>query len=141
MRKQIKNNVYWVGKIDWELTEFHGSDYSINRGSSQNSYLIEEEKTVLIDTVWEPHSNEFVENLKTEIDLKKIDYIIANHGEVDHAGSLVELMKEIPNIPIYCTALGKQSLIGQFHHPEWNYQVVKTGDSLDIGNGKKNNFC
>lgn len=44
MRKHIKNNVSWVGKIDWELNEFHGSDYSINNGSSQNAYLIEEEK-------------------------------------------------------------------------------------------------
>ena len=54
MRKHIKNNVSWVGKIDWELQEFHGSDYTINNGSSQNAYLIEEEKTVLIDTVWKP---------------------------------------------------------------------------------------
>ena len=46
MRKHIKNNVSWVGKIDWELQEFHGSDYSINNGSSQNAYLIEEGKTV-----------------------------------------------------------------------------------------------
>ena len=136
MRKHIKNNVSWVGKIDWELREFHGSDYSVHKGSSQNAYLIEEEKVVLVDTVWEPHSNEFVENLKSEIDLNKIDYIIANHGEVDHAGSLVELMKEIPDVPIYCTANGKKSIIGQFHHPEWNYVVVKTGDSIDIGNGK-----
>lgn len=44
MRKHIKNNVSWVGKIDWELQEFHGSDYSINNGSSQKAYLIEEEK-------------------------------------------------------------------------------------------------
>lgn len=137
MRKHIKNNVSWVGKIDWELQEFHGSDYSVHKGSSQNSYLIEEEKTVLIDTVWEPHAKEFVDNLKSEIDLDKIDFIIANHGEVDHAGALVELMQEIPETPIYCTANGKKSIIGQFHHPEWNYNVVKTGDSLDIGNGKE----
>lgn len=136
MKKHIKNNVSWVGKIDWELREFHGSDYSVHRGSSQNSYLIEEEKVVLIDTVWEPHSNEFVENLKSEIDLNKIDYIITNHGEVDHAGSLVELLKEIPDVPIYCTENGKKSIIGQFHHPEWNFVTVKTGDFIDIGNGK-----
>ena len=137
MRKHIKNNVNWVGKIDWELDSFHGDDYSVNHGSSQNAYLIEEEKTVLIDTVWTPHSNEFVENLKREIDLKKIDYIIVNHGEVDHSGSLPALMAEIPDTPIYCTANAVKSLNGQFHHPEWNLNVVKTGDSLDIGNGKQ----
>ncbi|HKM32708.1 MAG TPA: MBL fold metallo-hydrolase, partial [Oscillospiraceae bacterium] len=137
MKKHIKNNVYWVGKIDWELQSFHGADYSINHGSSQNAYLIKEEKTVLIDTVWKPHSTEFVDNLQQEIDLSKIDYIVVNHGEVDHSGSLPALMEKIPNTPIYCTANAVKSLTGQFHHPEWNYNVVKTGDSLDIGNGKK----
>lgn len=137
MKKLVKNNVYWVGKIDWELTEFHGSEYSINNGSSQNAYLIQEEKTVLIDTVWGPHKDEFVENLKNEIDLNEIDYIVINHGEPDHSGSLPALMKEIPNTPIYCSANAKKSLTGQYHHPEWNFNTVKTGDSLDIGNGKK----
>ncbi|MDO5302218.1 MAG: MBL fold metallo-hydrolase [Tissierellia bacterium] len=137
MKKQVKNNVYWVGKIDWELEEFHGSDYSVTVGSSQNSYLIQEEKTVLIDTVWSPHKDEFVEHLKEEVDLNSIDYIIMNHGEVDHSGSLPRLMEEIPDVPIYCTKNALDSLVGQYHHPEWNFKVVKTGDSLDIGNGKK----
>lgn len=137
MKKNVKNNVYWVGKMDWELESFHGADYSINHGSSQNAYLIQEEKTVLIDTVWKPHSTEFVTNLKSEIDLEKIDFIVANHGEVDHSGSLPALMEKIPNTPIYCTANAVKSLTGQYHHPEWNYKVVKTGDYVDIGNGKK----
>lgn len=64
MKRKIKNNVSWVGYIDWELKTFHGDDFSIMHGSSQNAYLIEEEKTVLIDTVWAPHRFEFVENLK-----------------------------------------------------------------------------
>lgn len=137
MKKQIKNNVYWVGKIDWELQEFHGTEYSVHNGSSQNAYLIKEEKTVLIDTVWTPHKEEFVKNLKSEIDLKEIDYIVINHGEPDHSGSLLEIMEEIPNTPFFCTVNGKKSLIGQYHHPEWDYRVVKTGDSVDIGNGKQ----
>ncbi len=137
MKKQIKNNVYWLGKIDWELESFHGADYSINHGSSQNAYLIQEEKTVLIDTVWRPHSTEFVDNLASEIDLNQIDFIVMNHGEVDHSGSLPALMEKIPNTPIYCTANAVKSLTGQYHHPEWNYRTVKTGDTIDIGNGKQ----
>ncbi len=137
MKKLVKNNVYWVGFMDWELEFFHGADYSINHGSSQNAYLIKEEKTVLIDTVWKPHSTEFIDNLEKEIDLNEIDFIVANHGEIDHSGSLPALMEKIPNTPIYCTANGVKSLVGQYHHPEWNFQVVKTGDSIDIGNGKK----
>lgn len=136
MKKQVKNNVYWVGKVDWELKKFHGDEYSTHKGSTYNSYLIQEEKTVLVDTVWLPFAKEFVENLSKEIDLKKIDYIIANHGEVDHSGALPELMKLIPDTPIYCTENAVKSLKGQYHQ-DWNFKVVKTGDKLDLGNGKE----
>lgn len=137
MRTKIKNNVSWVGYLDWELETFHGDDYSIHNGSSQNAYLIEEGKTVLIDTVWTPHRFGFVENLASEIDLKKIDFIVANHGECDHSGSLTALLDRIPGTPVYCTALGAKSLEGQYGKRGWNLNVVKTGDSIDIGNGKK----
>lgn len=136
MKKQVKNNVYWVGKVDWELQKFHGNEYSTHKGSTYNSYLIQEEKTVLIDTVWVPFAEEFVDNLAKEIDLDKIDFIIANHGEVDHSGALPALMKRIPDKPIYCTANAVKSLKGQYHQ-DWNFQVVKTGDKIDIGNGKE----
>ncbi|MDL2253930.1 MBL fold metallo-hydrolase [Ruminococcaceae bacterium OttesenSCG-928-I18] len=137
MKTTVKNNVSWVGYIDWELETFHGDEYSIFNGSSQNAYLIQEGKTVLIDTVWAPHRTEYVENLKREIDLKDIDFIVANHGEVDHSGALSELMKEIPGTPIYCTANAVKSLEGQYGKNGWNFKVVKTGDSVDVGNGKK----
>ena len=140
MRKSVKNHVSWVGWIDWELETFHGDDFSIDNGSSQNAYLIEEEKCVLIDTVWTPHRFDFVENLKQEIDLKKIDFIVANHGECDHSGSLTALMDEIPGTPIYCTANAVKSLEGQYGKRGWNFHVVKTGDSVDIGNGKTLTF-
>jgi flavorubredoxin len=135
IKKYIKNNVDWVGKIDWELKTFHGEEYSTHSGSSYNSYLIREEKTVLIDTVWLPYADDFVENLEKEVDLNSIDYIIVNHGEMDHSGALPKLMEKIPNTPIYCTANGVKSLRGQYHK-EWNFNVVKTGDTLDIGKGK-----
>lgn len=136
MKKLVKNNVSWVGKVDWELLKFHGDDYSTHKGSTYNSYLIEEEKTVLIDTVWMPFADEFVANLQKEIDLNKIDYIVVNHGEVDHSGSLPALMKLIPDKPIYCTANAVKSLKGQYHQ-DWDFHVVKTGDKIDVGNGKE----
>jgi len=135
MKKLIKNNVNWLGKIDWELRKFHGEEYSTHSGSSYNSYLIQEEKTVLIDTVWRPFADEFVANLESEIDLESIDYIIINHGENDHSGALSKLMEKIPETPIYCTKNAIGSLTGQYHQ-DWNFNVVKTGDTLDIGNGK-----
>lgn len=132
MSFQIKNNVYWVGKIDWELRKFHGDEYSTHKGSSYNSYLIKEEKVALIDTVWTPFAKEYVENLKQQIDLNKIDYVIACHAENDHSGALPELMQHIPNVPIYCTKNGVKSLKGLYHQ-DWNFQVVKTGDKLSLG--------
>jgi anaerobic nitric oxide reductase flavorubredoxin len=132
MSLNIKSNVYWVGKIDWELRKFHGSEYSTHRGSSYNSYLVKEEKAVLIDTVWTPFAKAFVDNLANEIDLGKIDYIIANHAESDHSGALPELMRLIPDTPIYCTQNGVKSLKGHYHQ-DWNFKVVKTGDTLSLG--------
>ncbi|MDD2297655.1 MAG: MBL fold metallo-hydrolase, partial [Sphaerochaetaceae bacterium] len=135
MHIPIKNNVKWVGQIDTELRQFHGSDFSTHKGSSYNAYLVQEEKTVLIDTVWKPFADKFVKNLATEVDLKKIDAIVVNHGEVDHSGALPALMELIPDTPIYCTANAVDSLTGQYHK-DWDFHVVKTGDSLDVGNGK-----
>ncbi|MFZ7131565.1 MAG: anaerobic nitric oxide reductase flavorubredoxin [Eubacteriales bacterium] len=135
MGHKIKEKVTWVGKIDWELTRFHGNEYSTHRGSSYNSYLIRDEKNVLIDTVWQPFDKEFVEKLKKEIHLKDIDYIVANHAEIDHSGGLVELLREIPDTPIYCTKNGVRSLKGHYHQ-DWNFVEVKTGDTLEIGKSK-----
>jgi len=132
MKFEIAPNVYWVGKIDWELRKFHGEEYSTHRGSSYNSYLIKDDKTALIDTVWLPFAEEFVSNLAREIDFDKIDYVIANHAEMDHSGALPELMRHIPDKPIYCTANAVKSLKGHYHQ-DWNFQVVKTGDKLSLG--------
>ena len=95
----VKNNIHWVGQRDWEVRDFHGTEYKTLRGSSYNSYLIREGKNVLIDTVDHKFSREFVQNLRSEIDLDAIDYIIINHAEEDHAGALTELMSYIPNTP------------------------------------------
>ena len=135
MKLKVKNNIDWVGKIDWELRKFHGNEYSTNRGSTYNSYLIQENKTVLIDTVWAPFAEEYVDNLAKQIDLNRIDSIIANHAEIDHSGSLPELMRRIPEKPIFCTANGAKSLKGHYHR-DWDFHIVKTGDALDLGSKK-----
>lgn len=132
MGKKITNKVTWVGKIDWELKHFHGDELSTGHGSSYNSFLIRDEKTVLMDTVWLPYDKEFVARLKQEIDLNDIDYIVMNHNEVDHSGALPELMREIPDVPIYCTKKGEAIIRGHYHE-DWNFVNVKTGDQLPLG--------
>lgn len=130
--KKITDKVSWVGKIDWELKHFHGDELSTHYGSSYNSYLIRDEKNVLIDTVWTPYDHEFVAHLAEDIDLSDIDYIVMNHNEIDHSGALPELLREIPGTPIYCTKKGEAILRGHYHQ-DWNYVNVKTGDTLNIG--------
>ena len=132
MTLAIKENISWVGKVDWELRAFHGKEYSTHRGTTYNSYLVRDEKTALIDTVWGPFAGEFVENLRKEISLDEIDFVIANHGETDHSGALPELMAQIPDVPVYCTRRGTESLAGHYHQ-DWDFRVVKTGDTLSLG--------
>lgn len=136
MKKIITNNVNWVGINDWELRQFHGQEYSTHKGSTYNSYLIQEEKNVLVDTVFVPFAKKYVANLAKVIDLKKIDYVIVNHAEPDHSGALPELMSLIPDTPIYCTENAVKSIKGHYHQ-DWNFVTVKAGDRLSIGNGKE----
>jgi flavorubredoxin len=132
MGKRITDKVTWVGKIDWELRHFHGDELSTEKGTSYNAYLVRDEKTVLIDTVWRPYDREFVQALEEKVDLKDIDAIVIQHGESDHTGSLPLLMSRIPDVPIYCTANAVKSLKGLYHQ-DWNFIPVKTGDVLELG--------
>lgn len=128
----MTDKVTWVGKTDWELRHFHGDELSTDKGTSYNSYLIRDEKTVLIDTVWGPYGREFVEALEEEIDLQKLDAVIMLHGESDHSGALPLLMEKIPDTPIYCTNNAVKSLKG-LYHKDWDFHPVKTGDQFSLG--------
>ena len=132
MSFKVTDTVTWVGKRDWELRRFHGEEYSTHRGSTYNAYLVQDEKTALVETVWAPFAGEFIDQLKTVVDLDRIDYVIANHAESDHSGGLPELMRLIPDVPVFCTANGVKSLKGHYHQ-DWNFQVVKTGQRLSLG--------
>lgn len=133
--KQIKENIYWTGIIDWGLRNFHGHELSTHRGSSYNSYIVKDEKTVLIDTVWYPYKEEFVKNLERDVGLANIDMIVINHCEPDHGGSLGYLIDNLPdkNIPIYCSKNGADIIKKHFHKEDLNLNIVKTGDSVKTG--------
>ncbi|PWB54768.1 MAG: MBL fold hydrolase [Candidatus Methanoperedenaceae archaeon] len=132
MTVELKEGVYWVGVVDWNIKQFHGHEYSTHRGTTYNAYLIIDEKVALVDTVWSPYSQEMIENISKIIDIKKIDYVIANHAEVDHSGGLPELMKLIPDATVVVSEKGRES-IPKHYHEDWNFKVVKTGDSISLG--------
>ncbi len=128
----VSASVKWVGVVDQDMKKFHGEELSIPSGTTYNSYLIRDEKIALVDTVIHAFGEQWMELLKEEIDLNKIDYIIMNHNEPDHSGALVQLMKEIPDTPIYCTQMGKE-IIEAYCGKSYNFNIVKTGDKLSLG--------
>lgn len=98
---QVKGGIYWVGAVDWSIRNFHG--YITHRGSSYNSYLVVDEKVALIDFVKAPFAEEQIERISEVIDPKKVDYIVANHAEPDHSGSIRRVIEACPNAEIVAT--------------------------------------
>jgi len=129
---KISEHVYWDGIRDWDLRLFHGHELSTHRGSTYNSYIIKDEKTVLVDTVWFPHTTAYIDRIEKDVGIDNIDFIIINHNEPDHGGALKAIMEKRPEIPIYCSANGKKIIKAHFHK-DWNFNVVKTGDTINIG--------
>ncbi|HCJ58226.1 MAG TPA: MBL fold metallo-hydrolase [Clostridiaceae bacterium] len=130
---EIASGVYYVGAVDWNLKDFHG--YTTPRGVTYNSYLIVDEKICLIDTVKSPFAQELIERISGIVDPSKIDYIVTNHIEPDHAGALPALMKLAPNAKVYVTAQGKEG-IPKYYGEQYDFQVVREGDVLDLGQNK-----
>jgi flavorubredoxin len=127
---KLRENIWWVGGIDWDLRDFHG--YVTQRGSSYNAYLIIDEKITLIDNVKYYLYDEMIKRISHIIDPKKIDIIVQNHVEMDHSGGMPFLLDLIPNAKIYTNAMGIKGL--KMHYKkDWNFQEVKTGDVINIG--------
>jgi flavorubredoxin len=127
---KLRENIYWVGGIDWDLRNFHG--YLTQRGSTYNAYLIIDEKITLIDNVKYYLYDEMIQRISHIIDPAKIDYIVQNHVEMDHSGGMEYLMKAIPNAKIFSNAMGIKGLKLHFKK-DWNFQEVKTGDVIQLG--------
>jgi anaerobic nitric oxide reductase flavorubredoxin len=132
MVTELKAGVYWVGVVDWALQKFHGHELSTHRGSSYNAYLIVDEKIVLVDTVWTPFQDQFIENIRQIVDPARIDIVVANHAEVDHSGSLPAVMRQAPNATLVVSQRGRESIEGHYHQA-WNFKAVKTGDKINTG--------
>jgi flavorubredoxin len=83
---RLTEDVWWVGAIDWNIRDFHG--YQTRRGSTYNAYLILADRITLIDTVKAPFREEMMARIASVVDPDKIEYIVSNHSEMDHSGSL-----------------------------------------------------
>jgi flavorubredoxin len=127
---EIKPDIYWVGGIDWDIRNFHG--YLTQRGTTYNAYLIIDKKITLVDTVKHYLFDELFSRIKEIVDPSKIDYIISNHVEMDHTGSLPKLLRFCPNAKIITSTRGEKGL-KRHYKKDWDFQVVQSGDTLNIG--------
>jgi len=127
---EIKKGIYWVGGIDWDLRNFHG--YLTQRGSTYNSYLIVDENITLVDNVKYYLAEEMVKRILQIVDPAKIDYIVQNHIEMDHSGSLPYIMEKCQNAKIFASPKGIEGL--QKHYKkDWDFNTVTSGDTLKLG--------
>src|SRR4030042_6352265 len=105
---EIVKGIYWVGAVDWNIRDFHG--YSTPQGTTYNAYLILDDKVTLIDTVKKEFADRLLDNIAQIIDLKKIDYVISNHTEMDHSSGLPRVMHKIgEDQPLYCSKMGQKN--------------------------------
>ncbi len=128
---EIKKGIYWVGVIDWDLRNFHG--YNTQRGSTYNAYLIIDDKITLVDTVKNFLFDEMLQRIKSVVDPEKIDYVISNHSEMDHSGSLPDIMKICKDATVVASPIGEKNLKKHFDTDNWKFHTVKTGETLKIG--------
>ncbi len=127
---EITKGVYWVGAIDWNIRDYHG--YTLP-GTTYNAYLIVGDKIALIDSAYPGFDGQILERVRSVVDPKKIDYLIANHVEKDHSGTLPALAKLLPGVPIYCTGNAVKGFGKHYDTAGWNFKVVKSGETLDLG--------
>lgn len=129
---EIKPGLYWIGSEDPDLRVFDDL-FPTEHGTSYNAYLLKgTEKTAIIDTVDHKNVDEYMDRVRSLVDPATIDYIIVNHTEHDHTGSLAYLLEQAPQAVVYCTIAAKNFLGNMLHRP-FTCQTVKDGDTLDLG--------
>jgi len=124
---ELKKGIYWVGAIDWNIRDFHG--YSTPDGTTYNAYLILDEKNVLVDTVKAPFYLEMLGRISEIIDPSKIDVVVSNHVEMDHSGSLTQMVERIGDPIVITSERGQKGLTKHYGKP-LRFKIVKSGETF-----------
>jgi flavorubredoxin len=135
--RKITEDLYWIGANDRKISLFE-SVYPVPTGISYNSYVLLDEKTVLLDTVDKSVTHQFMENIEHVLNGKALDYMIINHMEPDHCAEIPTIVAKYPNVKIVCNAK-TQGMINQFFDfelPQEQWHIVKEGDILEVGKHK-----
>ncbi|MBU2603052.1 MAG: FprA family A-type flavoprotein [Actinobacteria bacterium] len=133
-RYLLKDDIWWVGVIDWDVRDFHG--YETPRGTTYNAYLIVDEKTTLVDGVRAGYGPEVLRRISGCCEPASVDYLVVNHVEPDHSGALPWLVERLAPEKVFCTSRAKDALVllyGEEAIAPWNIEVVGTGDEISLG--------
>lgn len=128
---KVGEHVWWVGAIDWGIRDFHG--YATRRGTTYNAFLVIADKTTLIDTVKAPFREEMLARVRSVVEPGNIDYIVSNHAEMDHSGSLPETIALVKPEKVFASRMGVKALARHFHKVS-GIEQVETGSELSLGN-------
>lgn len=128
----IKDDIYWVGAVDYSSRDFHGYSRS-PQGTTYNAYLVKDEKNTLFDTVKAESLELMLQRIREIMNPEDIDYLVVNHVELDHSGCLAALVDICKPEKIFCSTMGLQSMAGYFDTDGWPVEAVKTGDTLSLG--------
>ncbi len=131
LKVELSNKVYWLGFNDRRKHLFE-NQWPLEKGITYNSYLIDDEKTALIDTAEAPFSGDFVSWVKELLNGKQLDYLIINHMEPDHSGSIVDIIAEYPNVTIVGNRK-TQPLLDGFYGVTDNFKLIAEGETLELG--------
>ena len=127
---KITDNLYWVGAIDWNITDFHG--YATKRGTTYNAFLIMAENITLIDTVKASFRDEMMARIASVIDPKEISVVISNHSEMDHSGCLPYVVDTVKPDRVYASKMGQKAITGHFHR-DCAVTAVADGEVISLG--------
>ena len=131
MNTTLCKDIDWVGVVDWTIRDFHS--YDVERGATYNAYLVRDEKTALIDTVKAPFAEQLLRDVVSHTDLARVDYVVCNHAEPDHAGALARVMDALPQATLVCDRKCAATLGQYFGDRNWKTQIVANGDRLPLG--------
>jgi flavorubredoxin len=130
--KKLKEGIHWVGAIDWDRRLFDEL-IPLPDGTTYNAYLVEgSEKTALVDTVDPSKTGDLLDNLQ-ELGVRRIDYIIANHAEQDHSGSIPDVLAIYPEALVVTNEKCKAMLMDLLEIPDNRFRTVADGESLSLG--------
>ena len=131
MQVEIKKDIYWVGYVDWDVRDFHG--YVTKRGSSYNAYMIKDKKIAVIDSVKAPFAEHLIDNVTAVTPLDKVDYVVCNHAEPDHSGSIPVLMKACVNAELICNEKCQKALSMYYDTSNWKFKIVDESSQISLG--------